>query len=80
MTMTEALAEAIRRAVKEAPCSPTALAREAGISQSLLARIISGEKGASPETAAKIEAALRAWQLRCARGADLIRNASDRRK
>ena len=80
MTMSDVLADAIRRAVEAAPCSVSALAREADISQSLLARILTGEKGATPETAAKITAALDAWARRCAAGAEIIRRANSNRR
>ena len=75
-----ALVNAIRRAVELSPCSARALALEAGIDPSLLTRILAGTKGISPETAAKLEAALLTWRDGCAQGAELIHKANTEAK
>jgi hypothetical protein len=71
--MRESIPTAIRRALEIAPCSHRALAIAAGIDPSLLARIATGEKGLSAETAAKLERALLAWSERAKDAAEIIR-------
>jgi ribosome-binding protein aMBF1 (putative translation factor) len=73
--MAQSLAAAVRRALEVAPCSQRALAIEAEIDPSLLARIATGEKGLSVETAAKLERALLAWSDRAKDAAEMIRGA-----
>jgi hypothetical protein len=71
MTMDK-LAKAVERAVALAPPSARALALEAGIDPSLLTRILSGEKRATPEVSKLIEEALRRWEAQCRDAADII--------
>jgi ribosome-binding protein aMBF1 (putative translation factor) len=73
------LNDAVRRAVDTAPCSARQLALAAGFDPSLLTRILLGERDATPEVAAKLEAALVAWRDRCAKGAAIIRKANSQR-
>jgi len=73
--MRESFPAAIRRALEVAPCSARALAIAAEIDPSLLARIATGEKGLSADTAAKLERALLAWSERAKEAAAIIRRA-----
>jgi hypothetical protein len=70
--MTMDLPTSIRKAVQLIPGSARQLAMEAGIDPSLLTRICTGHKTATPEVAAKLERALRDWAERCGKAADLI--------
>jgi hypothetical protein len=74
------LDKAVARAVAKAPGSIRELSRDAGIDQSLLIRIINGERRASPETAAKLNAALRDWVNRCGEAVIVIENATNKRR
>lgn len=73
------LAGAVRRAIEQSPLSARQLALEAGVDPSLLTRLLAGEKRVSPETAAKLEAALVAMGRRCVESAAIIRKANNRR-
>ena len=64
MTMSD-LAEAVRKAVEGAPCSERMLAEEAGIDQSILVRIRSGDRNATPAGARKVADALARWADQC---------------
>jgi|SRR4051812_26750998 hypothetical protein len=74
------LDKAVRRAVTLAPASIRELCRDAGIDQSLLIRIMSGERHASPETAAKLHTALLEWVDRCAEAVIIIEKATHKRR
>ena len=63
------------RAVKAAPCSLRALAREAGVSHALLVMILGSERAATPAVAAKVAAALDQWGQRCHQAATQLRRA-----
>lgn len=69
----------LARAVKAAPCSIRALAREAGVSHTLLAMILRGERAATAAAAVKIAAALERWGERCQHGAAQLRRATTTR-
>ena len=58
----------------------SALAKAAGVSQSLLARIKTGERQASPAVARKVAAVLDRWGVQCARAAARVRQAQPRGK
>ena len=69
------LAEAVRKAVEGAPCSERMLAEEAGIDQSVLVRIRSGERSATTRVAGKLAVALASWSGRCQSLSDEIMDA-----
>jgi predicted transcriptional regulator len=69
------LTDAVRKAIAAAPGSVNALATRAGVSQSLLARIQSGDRTVTPAVAAKVAKALELWSGECARAARGIRQA-----
>jgi predicted transcriptional regulator len=71
------LTEAVQQALV-AVTNVSALAKEAGVSQSLLARIRTGERQATPAVAARIAAALRRWGKTYYRAATRIRQAEAR--
>ena len=73
-TMTS-LTEAVRKAIAATPGSVNALATRAGVSQSLLARIQSGDRTVTPAVAAKVARALERWSAECGRAARGIRQA-----
>ena len=64
------------RAVRTAPCSLRALAREAGVSHALLVMILGGQRAATPAAATKIAAALDQWGERCRKAAAQLRRAA----
>ena len=78
MTHMNRLTDAVRHALVAVP-NVSALAKEAGVSQSLLARIRSGDRQATPAVAAKIAAALTRWGEAYTRAASRIRQATPRR-
>jgi transcriptional regulator with XRE-family HTH domain len=69
------LTTAVVRAIRAAPCSLRALAREAGVPHVTLVWIRSGKRTATPDVAAKVAAALARWSEHCASGARGIRQA-----
>ncbi len=75
--MTEKMAEAVRAALEDLPCSERALAREAGIPHSTLVRIRSGERGATPAVALALARALARWADRCGDAERTLRQALD---
>lgn len=77
MTRTK-LTNAVRKALAAAPISTNALAREAGVSQSLLARIQSGERAATPAVAEAVARVLEDWGAQCALAARRIRQVQRR--
>jgi transcriptional regulator with XRE-family HTH domain len=74
----DALTRALRRALREAPCSARELAREAGVPHSTLVRVLAGARNATPVVAAAIAQALKTWGKRCVRLATAIENATKR--
>lgn len=72
-----ALAEAIRWAVQSTPGSVRALAREAGVSHTLVLRICSGEREATPPVAAALAEALEWWAAACTLAARRLRRAAE---
>jgi len=72
------LTDAVQQALVAVP-NVSALAKEAGVSQSLLARIRAGERQATPAVAAKVEAALKRWGKTYSRAAARIRQARGNR-
>jgi transcriptional regulator with XRE-family HTH domain len=69
----------LRRAIRRAPCSIRALAREAGVSHSMLAAIVTGRERATPRVALKLAGALERWAARCAKDAAAVRAAVEGR-
>lgn len=67
--MESALTKATRRALRAAPCSLRALAREARVVHTTLAEIDRGELGASPAVARAVAKALLRWGTRCQKAA-----------
>ena len=77
MTPMNRLTDAVQQALVAVP-NVSALAKEAGVSQSLLARIRAGERQATPAVAAKVAAALMRWGKMYNRAATRIRQAQAR--
>jgi len=71
------LTDVVRKAIDTAP-NVSALAKAAGVSQSLLARIQAGERQATPAVARKVAQALVAWGAKAMRAAGHIRQALPR--
>lgn len=59
--MSEEIAQAVRDALEKVPCSDRALALKAGVSQSTVYRIRTGERGCSPDVAEALADALAEW-------------------
>ena len=68
------LTDAVRKGIDEVP-NVSALAKAAGVSQSLLARIQTGERQATPAVARKVAQALIVWGAKAVRAAGRIRQA-----
>jgi hypothetical protein len=64
---------AVRRAIRNAPCSIRALARETGVSHVMLAGIVTGRERATPRVAREVARALDRWAARCAQDAAAVR-------
>ena len=56
---------ALRRAIRNAPCSIRALARAAGVSHTMLSAIVAGSERATPRVAARVVATLDHWANGC---------------
>lgn len=69
------LTETVTQAVRGAPCSVRALARQAGVPDSTLVRIVTGERAATPAVAAAVARALDKWSARCRQLARGVRQA-----
>jgi lambda repressor-like predicted transcriptional regulator len=69
----------LRRAIRRAPCSIRALAREAGVSHVMLAAIVNADERATPRVAKMVAGALDKWAARCAGEAAAIRAAVEDR-
>ena len=78
--MTTVLTRQVQRAIKAAPCSIRALAREAGVPQSTLVRIQSGERETTLAVATSIERALTNWGRDCTKAATTLRRTIDRKE
>ena len=76
--MSEELGEAVRQALQRSPASVTAVAIAAGVDQSALARIQSGERGASPALARQVMDALAGWAVDCSDAERTLRAALER--
>ena len=68
------LDQVVRRAIRAAPCTMRALAREAGVSHVTLHRILTGHEHASRRVSAKVASALRRWAAGCEAEATAIEN------
>ena len=55
------LTDAVLSALREAPCSLRALAREAGVSPTLLTLMTRGERAVTPAVAEKLAGAMDRW-------------------
>ena len=71
------LTHAVRKGIDAVP-NVSALAKAAGVSQSLLARIQTGERQATPAVARKVAQALIVWGAKAVRAAGRIRQAIPR--
>ena len=76
--VSDQLLSAFRTALRKMPGSIRALARESGLSDSLLIRIRDGERRLTPETVAAVAHALRAWEDRCGVLADALEGDADK--
>ena len=63
----------VRQAIRRAPCSIRALAREAGVSHVLLAEIVASRKHVTARVAMLVARALERWGDRCYKGAAKVR-------
>ena len=75
MTHTKGLAGTVKHAVAKLPVSVNALAKRAGVSQSLMSRILAGKRRASPAIAKKIASALEVWGQDASAAAKALRRA-----
>lgn len=66
----------LQRVLQEAPCSIRALAREAGVNETLLRKIRDGERRLTPQTRKAVVGALRRWEDRCGGLADELADAA----
>ncbi len=71
------LTDAVRKGIDAVP-NVSALAKAAGVSQSLLARIQTGERQATPAVARRVAQALIVWGAKAVRAAGRIRQAIPR--
>ena len=76
--MTTALTKAVQVALQNVPCSNNALAQAAGVPQSTVSRIRSGDREATPQVAERLADALEHWATDCTRAAARIRRATGR--
>ena len=65
----------MRDVLKTLPMSVNALAKLSGIAQSVLWRILEGERRATPATAVKVAAALESWGKDATAAAKALRRA-----
>lgn len=72
---SDQLTAAVRNALRKAPCSLRALAKEAGVPHSTLVRIQGGTRAATPEVAAAVTMGLQAWAKRCGQLATSVAKA-----
>ncbi len=71
------LTDVVRKGIDAVP-NVSALAKAAGVSQSLLARIQTGERQATPAVARRVAQALIVWGAKAVRAAGRIRQAIPR--
>jgi hypothetical protein len=64
-------------ALKGAPCSMRALAREAGVSHALLQMVRDGRRTCTPQVAESVAVALERWGQECITAADRLRQAME---
>jgi predicted transcriptional regulator len=69
---------AVREAITGAPCSIRALARQAGVPDSTLSRINSGQLAPSPALVSALIYALRSWGHQCEKLAQAMEKASEK--
>ncbi len=74
--MADMLTRVVQRAIRQAPCSTRSLALAAGVPQSTLARILSGERAATRDVADPVAKALDTWSKASAKEARAIRRAN----
>ncbi len=65
----------IRRAIRAAPCTMRALARDAEVSHVMLQGIVKGRERATVRIALKVALALDEWSVRCREEAKRLRSA-----
>jgi hypothetical protein len=70
------LSDAVRRAIRDAPCSLRSLARTADVPHSTLVHISKHEREATPAVALAVARALERWSADCKRAAHRIRHAN----
>ena len=70
------LEAAFRRALRDAPCSLRALAREAGVAHSTLVRARDGDMAVTPAIVDAVVEALRRWEEKCSTLADDLEAAA----
>jgi len=75
MPTTNDVSRAVAKAIKQAPCSVRALAREAGVPHVSLALIVAGTRNATPAVAKAVATALKRWSRKCERAATHIEEA-----
>ena len=75
VAMSERLAETMREALRDVPCSDRQLALEANVPPSTISRIRSGERAATPEVAEALADALSRWSGRCTDAERKLRRA-----
>src|SRR2546428_13764762 len=69
------LTEALKIAVNKSPASRRELCRAAGVEQSLLARVLAGERRATTTLCKPIARALQQWGTDCTVAARVLHNA-----
>jgi DNA-binding LacI/PurR family transcriptional regulator len=75
MTHTDRLAGVMRKVLERLPGSVNALAKRAGVSQSLLWHILDGSRNVTPVVAEKVAAALESWGAEATAAAKALRRA-----
>lgn len=70
-----AVTRAVCHALTDAPVSLREIGRRAGVSHAQLARIVAGQRNATPAVARAVADALDAIGAECARGADRVRRS-----
>lgn len=76
--MSEELAETVQAILDRVPGSDRELALEAGVPQSTVSRIRTGERGCSPTVARALADALASWSEDCAGAEADLRRALER--
>lgn len=69
----------VRRAIRRAPCTIRAFAREVGVSHVLLQGIVTGRERATARVALLVARALERWEMRCGAEAARVRRAVEGR-